>query len=189
MPIIRVIVAAPDGDASSIEYAIRRGQAHPISIHPEGKYLPICGRWRGARRAMKGARGNDIRATMGLAAAAPLDRHASTSLFDSSHQHRVFTVVRAIESRQRLPAFRRESRNVGVSNIVEYFRARCGGYGRYAIRYAKPLAISLLLACLRAEPRCRSLWLVGFAALLADVPRCHGMRAVGSLIETGMVVA
>ena len=45
-----------------------------------------------------------------------------SSLFDSSHQHRVFAVVRTLEGRRCLPAFRRESRNVSVSNIAEYFR-------------------------------------------------------------------
>ena len=92
-----------------------------------------------------------------------LDRHTSSSLFDSSHQHRVLAVVCAIERRQRLPAFRREPRDVGVSDVAKHFRgsdARCVGCRRYAKRYAKPLAMGALPARRRAEPRTGSLRLV-----------------------------
>jgi hypothetical protein len=79
---------------------------------------------------------------------------AVSILFGSpAHQHRVFTVVCAIECRQQLPAFRREVRDVGVWNVAEYFSKirwfnRCAGCGcrRYARRYVKPLAIGALLA-------------------------------------------
>ena len=47
---------------------------------------------------------------------------AVSILFNSpAHQHRVFTVVCAIEGRQQLPAFRREPLNVGVSDVAKYF--------------------------------------------------------------------
>jgi hypothetical protein len=92
---------------------------------------------------------------------------AVSILFDSSHQHRVFAVVRAVEGRRCPPAFRRESRDVGVWDVAEYFRARCVG----CRRYAKPLAIDLLRARRRAEPRTRSPQFVTLAALIADLAR------------------
>ena len=39
-----------------------------------------------------------------------------------SHQAGIFAVVRAIEGRQRLPAFRREPRDIGVSDVAKHFR-------------------------------------------------------------------
>ena len=58
-------------------------------------------------------------------------------------------MVCAMESRQRLPAFRRKLRNIGVSNIAKHLPRetakvnRCVACrrGRYDKRYAKPLAI------------------------------------------------
>ena len=51
------------------------------------------------------------------------------SLFDSAHQHRVLTVVCAIECRQQLPAFRREPRNLSVSDVAKHFRGSEGSIG------------------------------------------------------------
>jgi hypothetical protein len=81
-----------------------------------------------------------------------------------THQHRVFTVVRAIESRQRLPAFRREPRDVGVSDVAKHFI----GNRRNAKRNARPLVVGALSACRRAEPRTGSLRFVTLAAVLTD---------------------
>ena len=65
----------------------------------------------------------------------------------------------------KLPAFRHEPRDLSVPDVAELRAIRwCRCYAR---RYAKPLAISLLLACCRAEPSTGSLQFVTPAALLA----------------------
>ena len=79
-------------------------------------------------------------------------------------------MVCAIECRQPLPAFRREPRDIGVSDVAKHFRidgSIAGWGGRYAKRNAKPLVMGALPARLRAEPRTGSLRLVTLAALLA----------------------
>ena len=58
-------------------------------------------------------------------AAAPvrhLDRHTSSSLFESTHRHRVLTLLCAIECRQQLPAFSYEPRNLGMPDVAKHFR-------------------------------------------------------------------
>ena len=69
----------------------------------------------------------------------------------STHQHRVLTVVCAIECRQQLPAFRREPRNLSVSDVAKHFRGPMVQSlrvrrGRNAKRNAKPLAMGVLPA-------------------------------------------
>ena len=73
------------------------------------------------------------------------DSLQTSTLFNSTHQYRVLTVVCAIECGQQLPAIRRELRDVSVSDVPEYFRgirgfSRLIGYRRgcNAKRNAKP---------------------------------------------------
>ena len=64
------------------------------------------------------------------------------------------------------------------------------GCGRHASCHAKPLTMGTLPACSASKT---ANWIAAAGKPCGTarrfVPRCHGMRAVGSLIETGMVVA
>jgi hypothetical protein len=103
------------------------------------------------------------------------DRLQSLILFESAHQHRVFTVVCAIECRQRLPAICREPRNVGLPHVPKHFCER----GHNAKRNANPLAMGALSARRRAKPRTGSLRLVTLAALLGRALGRQGRSYAG----------
>ena len=119
------------------------------------RHRGMAGLWRveagESSQPHAGEDGKDVRITIGKIVDDRIDRlglgwpqrrscdgsstaSISLSLFDSTHQHRVFTVVRAIECRQSLPAFRREPRDIGVSDVAKHFRGirwfnRCVGCG------------------------------------------------------------
>ncbi len=69
-------------------------------------------------------------------------------------------MVRAIECRQRLPAFRREPRDVGVSDVAKHFRGirwfnRCVGCGGVTLDVTLSLLRQAL--CLHAGEQNREL--------------------------------
>ena len=119
----------------------------------------------------------------------PGSRPGAVSIpFDSpTHQRRVLTVVCAIECRQRLPAFRREPRNVSVSDVAEHFRgirwfSRLIGCRRgcHAKRHAKPSCDGR--CCLhvpRAEPRTGSLWFID----ACGIARRFRVRRIGMTVS------
>jgi len=116
------------------EYALSTRCAHLFGSQEAargGRNHARCGLSRSERREAAGdSAGGNCQRNAASGAQRPLwrhlDHHALSSLFDSTHQHRVLTVVRAIEGRHCLPAFRREPRGISVSDVAKLFRAiRC----------------------------------------------------------------
>ena len=98
---------------------------------------------------------------------------------------RVLTVVRAIERRQPLPAFRREPRHLGMRDVAKHF---C------TVRLSRYVTLSLFAmercAACGEQKRERS----GVGGRAGGIARSTGRSATacvpsGLLIDTGMVVA
>ena len=96
-----------------------------------GRNHARCGLSRSERREAAGdSAGGNCQRTRRRAHSGPcggistlMHRHPCSN---SAHQHRVLTVVGAIEGRHCLPAFRREPRGISVSDVAKLFRAiRC----------------------------------------------------------------
>ena len=68
-------------------------------------------------------------------------------------------MVCAIECRQQLPAFRREPRNIGVSDVAKHFRVRCSivCWVRAGVTLDVTLSLLRWACCLHAREQNREL--------------------------------
>ena len=111
-----------------------------------------------------------------------------------SHQAGIFTVVRAIECRQRLPAFRREPRDIGVSDVAKYFESN-GSIAVLVVGVTLSVTLSSCdrrAACTPASRTANSIAAVRNACRIGRMNgtvRSHGMRVAGRWMDTGLIVA